>query len=92
MTTRNDQRAARFADLLRQYGTDDSLTVCLIYLLADARHWCDRVGLGFASHDRKAHDHYLSECWDMEEPVELPVAGRRLNSPFSRRAVTEAKP
>ena len=44
MNYTNTQRAARVARLLRRYNRHDIAESCLIDLLADARHWCDRHG------------------------------------------------
>lgn len=54
-------RAARCAKILNRYGTDDDPETCLVDFLADARHWCDRYGEGFADLDRRAYQHYLAE-------------------------------
>lgn len=65
----NAQRAERLADVLRQYDTDDADPCCLIDLLADARHWCDRHGECYGDLDRMAYDHYLAELWDERRPA-----------------------
>lgn len=63
MTTSNpiEKRAKRFDNLLSDYGDGDASETCLIDLLTDARHWCDRYGLDFGKYDRLAYDHYLCE-------------------------------
>lgn len=67
-STTNDQRAKRFARTLRGYGTDHTERGCLIDLLADARHWCDRTGACFDGIDRVAHDRYLADLCDDRRP------------------------
>lgn len=64
MTITNAHRAKRLTQVLRHYDTDNTDAGCLIDLLADARHWCDRHGECFGDLDRVAHDHYLAELWD----------------------------
>jgi hypothetical protein len=60
----NNERVARFARVLKRYGTDNTGAGCLTDLLADARHWCDRHGEDYAALDRRAYDHYLTEVYD----------------------------
>lgn len=57
--TQDHERAHRLARVLRNYGNDE--TECLVDILTDARHWCDRHDLSFASLDRIAYQHYLAE-------------------------------
>lgn len=61
MNATNRYRSLRCARALTRYDTDFEPTGCLIDLLADARHWCDRHGNDFAQLDRQAYEHYLSE-------------------------------
>ncbi len=61
MTFTNKHRAARCRKVLASYKTADTLADCLIDLLADARHWCDKNGQDFANLDRQAYDHYVAE-------------------------------
>lgn len=61
MKALNRYRAMRCGKALRQYDTDFEIEGCLIDFLTDARHWCDRKGLGYADLDGRAHDHYLEE-------------------------------
>jgi hypothetical protein len=60
----NKQRAARCGKTLKRYGTDDTARGCLVDLLADARHWCDRNGEDYAALDRLAYHHYLAELYE----------------------------
>ena len=60
MTT-NDNRAERLASTLKGYGIDDTSRCCLIDMLTDARHWCDRHGTSFAELDKLAYQHYIAE-------------------------------
>lgn len=57
----NKQRAKRVSQALRSYGTDDTDEGCLIDLLTDIRHWCDRHGESYAMLNRMAYEHYLAE-------------------------------
>lgn len=59
--TLNAERAVRLANTLRGYGSDDTNRCCLIDLLTDARHWCDRNGTSFAELDKLAYQHYIAE-------------------------------
>lgn len=61
MENTNKQRAARAAKLLRHYDRNDLPESCLIDILADARHWCDRHGKDFGKLDREAYNHYVTE-------------------------------
>lgn len=61
MTNTNKHRADRTARALATYQSDDMLSGCLIDVLADARHWCDRHGYDFCGLDRHAYEHYLCE-------------------------------
>lgn len=68
MKSVNRYRAHRCDRALRRYDTDVDTKGCLIDLLADARHWCDRNGYSFAELDRVAYQHYCAE---------VAAAGRR---------------
>lgn len=61
MCITNKQRAARVSRILRANRTDETAIECLIDLLADARHWCDRHSQCYGDLDRLAHRHYLAE-------------------------------
>lgn len=61
MNTLNQSRARRCERTLRRHDTDADTPSCLIDLLTDARHWCDRFGHDFAALDRIAYGHYLEE-------------------------------
>lgn len=61
MNPANHHRAKRCRNVLRHYGTVNTDEGCLVDLLADARHWCDRNGETYADLDRRAHQHYLAE-------------------------------
>jgi hypothetical protein len=61
MTFTNSHRSRRIANVLRDYDTDSTDAGCLIDLLSDARHWCDRHGECFGDLDRIGHDRYLAE-------------------------------
>jgi hypothetical protein len=54
----------RLQQVLRNYDTDDTPQGCLIDLLTDARHWCDRHGESYAELDRVAYQHYLAERYE----------------------------
>jgi hypothetical protein len=61
----NATRAQRCAKAIALYGDRDLDPASqLIDLLADMRHWCDRHGEDFASLDRLAYNHYLTELHD----------------------------
>ncbi len=40
---------------------DPQVVDCLCDLLADIRHFCDKMGCGFAELDRMAYRHYIEE-------------------------------
>jgi hypothetical protein len=61
MKTLNRYRSCRFGRALRAYDTAFEPIACLVDLLADARHWCDRHGASYVELDRTAHRHYLEE-------------------------------
>jgi len=54
-------RACRLGRALRAYATAFEPTECLVDLLADARHWCDRHGHSYVELDRTAFRHYLEQ-------------------------------
>jgi len=61
MTFTNKDRAARIGKLLSRFNKHDLPHSCLIDILADARHWCDRHGKDFGKLDREAYNHYVTE-------------------------------
>ena len=61
MKALNRYRSCRFGRALRAYDTAYELTDCLVDLLTDARHWCDRHRQSFAELDRTAYRHYIEE-------------------------------
>lgn len=67
MEITNKQRAARVAKMLRQFNKYDLPESCLIDLLADARHWCDRHGKDYGKLDREAYNHYVTEIVEEQE-------------------------
>lgn len=64
MKYENDKRAKRCAQVLLDYGTDNTYVGCLTDFLADARHWCDRNNECYGDIDRRAYQHYLAELGD----------------------------
>jgi hypothetical protein len=67
MNLTNQNRVARLTKVLRGYETDDTEAGCLIDILADARHWCDRHNMDYARFDRLAYQHYLAERAEGQE-------------------------
>ena len=51
----------RFERALMAYDTGVTLEECLIDLLADARHWCERNKRSFLDLDRMAFRFYLND-------------------------------
>ncbi len=64
---RSNRCEAALISLREDYDAD--LATALIDLLADARHWCDRNDQSFATLDRLAHDHYLTELNPSERTI-----------------------
>jgi hypothetical protein len=63
-------RIARCQRALTLYDSAYELEYCLVDLLTDARHWCDRNGHSFLELDRRAFRAYRDEIES--------VHGRRL--------------
>lgn len=57
----NRHRSCRFGRALRAYDTAFDPTDCLVDLLADARHRCDRHGHRYVEFDCMAFRHFLEE-------------------------------
>ena len=60
----NNKRAKRCADVLSDYGTDNTYVGCLTDFLTDARHWCDLQRRMLRCHRSQAQQHYLAELHD----------------------------
>ncbi len=61
MTDSNAARASRCAAAIRHYPNEDTNAGHLLAFLADARHWCDLHGLGYADLDRLAYGRYVEQ-------------------------------
>lgn len=68
MKALDHHRARRFRRALTTYNTAVfDITDCVVDLLTDARHWCDRHARSFAELDRLAYQHYVQEAAEARE-------------------------
>lgn len=60
----NEKRCTRFEKAIRDYLENDDMDDILTDILTDARHWCQKNGIGFEDAVLRSFDHFYYEQED----------------------------